>query len=93
VKSVVDLAEDIAELLGIYQNQSLLGRKAFWLWKPFTWVKVVLFRIPFHIGFTFARRLWANISEVAASPENKVQQDNLVESEHRNTDMKIRMIA
>jgi hypothetical protein len=89
----VDLAEDIAELLGIYQNQSWLGRKAPWLWKPLTWAKVVLFRIPFHIGFKFARTLWANISDVAESPENKVQQDNLFSQKINNTDEKIRMIA
>ncbi|OQD74254.1 hypothetical protein PENDEC_c011G02709 [Penicillium decumbens] len=71
VKSVVDLAEDIAELLGIYQNQSFLGRKLPWLWKPLTWVKIVLFRIPLHIGFTFARTLWTDISKMAESPETK----------------------
>ncbi|KAJ5665021.1 uncharacterized protein N7477_007469 [Penicillium maclennaniae] len=72
VKSVVDLAEDIAELLGIYQNLSFLGRKASWLWKPLTWIKIVLFRIPLHIGFTFTRTLWTDISEISKSPEKKV---------------------
>ncbi|KAJ5148695.1 hypothetical protein N7448_000273 [Penicillium atrosanguineum] len=71
VKSVVDLAEDIAELLGIYQNMSFLGRKAPWLWKPLTWVKIILFRIPLHIGFTFTRTLWTDISEISKSPGKK----------------------
>lgn len=74
----MDLAEDIAELLGIYQNQSYLGRKFPWLWKPLTWVRVVLFRIPLHIGFTFARKLWTDISAMAESPENKVRPIYLV---------------
>ena len=75
MKSVVDLAEDIAELLGIYQNQSFLGRNLFWIWKPLTWAKIVLFRIPLHIGFTFARTLWTDISDMAESPEKKVKWD------------------
>ncbi|KAJ5191780.1 uncharacterized protein N7498_010765 [Penicillium cinerascens] len=76
VKSVLDLAEDIAELLGIYQNQSFLGRNLFWLWKPLTWAQIVLFRIPLHIGFTFARTLWTDISDMAKSPRKK--DDSLV---------------
>ncbi|KAK5999078.1 Abscisic acid 8'-hydroxylase 3-like protein [Cladobotryum mycophilum] len=61
-KCVVHLAEDMAELTGLFQNQYFLARNVAWLWRPLNWAKVILFRFPLHVGPTIARQLWADIS-------------------------------
>ncbi|KAJ5733480.1 hypothetical protein N7493_002266 [Penicillium malachiteum] len=33
----VDVAESIAELMGLFQNQSRLARRVPWLWRIYTW--------------------------------------------------------
>lgn len=36
-RRAINVAESIAELMGLFQNQSRLARRVPWLWRIYTW--------------------------------------------------------
>ncbi|KAJ5634334.1 hypothetical protein N7528_002176 [Penicillium herquei] len=73
----VDVAESIAELMGLFQNQSLLARKVPWLWRIYTWISVLFFKIPSSLGIPLGGKIWADMSrEMDLSCEN--ENENIV---------------
>ncbi|KAG5210798.1 hypothetical protein GTR04_6522 [Trichophyton interdigitale] len=61
-KSVIALSQDITELMGLVPNKSWAARKLPFLWHPYTWIRIMLIRIPWDFGRKFSGELWADIS-------------------------------
>ncbi|KAI0714630.1 cytochrome P450 [Earliella scabrosa] len=59
---IEEVSNGMAELTGQYQNFSFIGRYLPILWILYTWVKVMLIRIPFGFLRTFGPRIWQDIN-------------------------------
>ncbi|KAF3312651.1 hypothetical protein TWF173_007069 [Orbilia oligospora] len=71
IKAVVALASDTAEMTGLLQNRSWLAHEVPIVWRLWTWISVVLFKIPLHFGPKFAWRLWSDIKCRTADDSDK----------------------
>ncbi|KAH9923189.1 cytochrome P450 [Epithele typhae] len=61
--TIEDVSNCMAELTGQYQNFSLVGRYLPYLWILYTWVKVILIRIPLGFFRTFGPQVWRDIDQ------------------------------
>ncbi|KAM5436428.1 hypothetical protein MferCBS31731_005919 [Microsporum ferrugineum] len=61
-ESVIALSRDISELMGLVPNKPFCARKLPLLWQIYTWIRIMLIRIPWDFGRKFAGELWADIS-------------------------------
>ncbi|KAF3220425.1 hypothetical protein TWF106_006751 [Orbilia oligospora] len=71
IKAVVALASDTAELTGLFQNRSWLAHEVPIVWRLWTWISVVLLKIPLHFGPKFAWKLWSDIECRTADNSDK----------------------
>ncbi|KAF3106062.1 hypothetical protein TWF594_004002 [Orbilia oligospora] len=71
IKAVIALASDTAEMTGLFQNRSWLAHEVPIVWRLWTWISVVLFKIPLHFGPKFAWRLWSDIKCRTADDSDK----------------------
>ncbi|KAE8349565.1 cytochrome P450 [Aspergillus coremiiformis] len=70
-QAATNLSEDIAEFVGILQNQAWFSRNFPRLWHLVTWVRVGVFRIALGFGMSIGLRLWSDISHLSENPEEK----------------------
>ncbi|PYI01506.1 cytochrome P450 [Aspergillus sclerotiicarbonarius CBS 121057] len=61
---IIQTAEAIAELTGMYQNQSMFARSFPSAWRMATFVKIMLVRILFQFGTTMGLAIWSEMSRV-----------------------------
>ncbi|KAF3386554.1 Abscisic acid 8'-hydroxylase 2 [Penicillium rolfsii] len=62
-ESVIKVTKDIAELLGLFQsNKPWLALKLPRIWRMWIWVRIGIFRLPFNLGWKFAKDLWDDVS-------------------------------
>ncbi|KZT02231.1 cytochrome P450 [Laetiporus sulphureus 93-53] len=59
---IENVSNGMAELTGQYQNFSFLGKYFPWFWVLFTWVNVILVKIPFGFLRPLGPKLWEDVN-------------------------------
>ncbi|OJJ61434.1 hypothetical protein ASPSYDRAFT_87978 [Aspergillus sydowii CBS 593.65] len=90
IATVTNVAESIAELVGLFQNHSFMARNFPNLWHAFTWIDVVLVRLPFSFGPSLGWTLWKGISKQKEDIDFKTNHDesllSYLRSRYRSAD-------